>query len=223
MSDTDIRCSRARHLGSLFLLVVSTATTAGCVSRAAPFDQLDQASVTIYKLQAPQAAQAQPAQPQVGQPLIPGLPPELAQLGQAALQQLQAQGLLPPGITIPGLPGAQPVVPVQPQLPMYRGQWAIADQRPVMDEALKEKLLDLFGDAESFNEQRGNCFFPGMAISFQSQQFPEPVDVVVSLSCNQAVGYGFQWPHPQSGFTTTTHQTLTNVYQSQFGPVPPGA
>ncbi len=222
MSATDIRCPRARCLGGLFVLIITAAFATGCASRAVPFDQLDDASVTIYKLQAPQQA-TQPTTAQPATPLIPGLPPELAQLGQAALQQLQAQGLLPPGVQIPGLPGAQPAQPAQPQLPLYRNQWAIADQRPVMDEALKEKLLDLFGDAESFNEQRGNCFFPGMAVSFQSPKFPEPVDVVVSLSCNQAVGYGFQWPHPQSGFTATTHQTLTNVYQSQFGPVPPGA
>jgi hypothetical protein len=92
-----------------------------------------------------------------------------------------------------------------------------------MDEKLREQLLDMFGSADSFNDQRGNCFYPGMAVSFQSPEFAEPVDVVISFSCNQAVGYGFQWPHPQSGLAQESHQTLTNIYQSQFGPVPPGA
>lgn len=174
--------------------------------------------MTILKLQAPQA---QTPQPQPGAfPQIPGIPPELQALGQQTLQALQQQGLLPPGL-IPGMPTAP--TPPQPQLPMFRQQWAIADQRPVVDEKLRDQLLDLFGNADSFNDQRGNCFFPGMAVSFQSPDFAEPVDVVVSFSCNQAVGYGFQWPHPKSGLTTESHQALTNVYQQQWGPVPPGA
>jgi hypothetical protein len=49
------------------------------------------------------------------------------------------------------------------------------------------------------------------------------VDVAVSLSCNQANGYGFQWPHANRGLTAESHQTLTQIYQSLFGPVPPQA
>ena len=110
-----------------------------------------------------------------------------------------------------------------PQQPMFRGQWMVTDSRPVADPDMRDRLLDLFGGEDNFNEQRGNCFYPGMAVSFSSPNFAEPVDVVVSLSCNQAVGFGFNWPHPNSGFTQETHGELSNIYQSLFGPVPPGA
>jgi len=161
--------------------------------------------------------------PAAGGLAIPGLPPELQGLAQQTLQQLQQSGMIPPGL-IPGMPGATPT-PTQPQMQPYANdpQWVIADQRPVVDDKMKEELLDLFGDDASFNDQRGNCWFPGMAVSFQSPNFPQPVDVVVSLSCNQAAGYGFTWPHAASGLTMESSQTLTNIYQSLFGPVPPQA
>ena len=219
MSFTTGQRSTARRLGALALLIVATATTAGCATRAAPFDQMDKAQVTILRLQPAAAAQPMPTQPGAGT-LIPGLPPELQNLANATLQQLQQQGIIPPGL-IPGMPG-QTTQPMQPQLPPYPNdpQWAIADQRPVVDDALKEQLLDLFGNADSFNDQRQNCWTPGMAVSFQSPT-AQPVDVLVSFSCNQAVGYGFQWPHPQSGLTMESRNTLTGIYQSLFGPVPP--
>lgn len=214
-----LRDTRTRTFGITALLVVAATATTGCATRKAPFDQLDQSTVTILRLQqAPQ--QAQLPQPGGGLPLIPGLPPELQKAGEQMLQQLQQQGLIPPGL-IPGV-GGQPVQP-QPQFPPYANdpQWVVADQRPVVDEKLKEDLLDTFGDPDSFNDQRGNCWFPGMAVSFQSPNFPQPVDVVVSLSCNQAVGYGFTWPHAASGLTPQTAGTLTGIYQSLFGPLPP--
>jgi hypothetical protein len=203
----------------LAMLVVTAAATTGCASRAVPFDKLDQSTVTILRLQ--QAPQAQlPTQPG-GVPLIPGLPPEIQALAQQTVEQLQAQGLIPPGL-IPGM--GTPTPAPQPQFQPYTNdpQWVISDQRPVVDEKLRDKLLDIFGDDASFNDQRGNCWFPGMAVSFQSPNFPQPVDVVVSLSCNQAVGYGFTWPHPSSGLTPQTAGELTGIYQSLFGPVPQG-
>jgi hypothetical protein len=212
-------CYPARSLLSALVLIIAST---GCASRAAPFNKLDDAQVTILKLQQPQAAPAPAPGGGLAIP-IPGLTPEqqqqINQFGQAAVQQLQQMGVLPPNFQLPGQPGT----PVQPPMPMFRNQYAIADQRPVADEDLKEKLLDLFGDEDNFNDQRGNCFVPGMAISFVSPEFPEPQDVVISLSCNQAVGYGFQWPHKSSGFTSETQQTLTQIYQNHFGPVPPGA
>lgn len=216
--------SPARRALGVLAFVAVLPLSAGCASRAVPFDKLDDAQVTILKLQQPQAAAA-PTPAPGGLPFsIPGLTPEqqqqINQFGEAAVQQLQQLGVLPPGFQLPGQPGAAPTAPPKP---MFRNQYEIADQRPVVDESLKEQLLDLFGGEDNFNAQRGNCFYPGMAVSFISPEQPEPVDVVVSLSCNQVVGYGFQWPHPNSGLTTETHATLTQVYQNHFGPVPPGA
>lgn len=223
MSATPSRSHR-RKLGATLFLTLVAATSTGCANRAKPFDQMDKAQVTILKLQQAQAASPLPQPGIGGLPTIPGLPPELQGAAQQTLEALQQQGLIPPGL-IPGLgtPGqpAQPAVQMQPY--QYDQQWAIADQRPVVDDKLKEELLDIFGDKDSFNDQRGTCWFPGMVVSFQGPQNPQPVDVAVSLSCNQAVGYGFQWPHAQSGLTPETHQKLTGIYQSMFGPVPPGA
>ena len=204
------------------MLTLIAATSTGCVSRAAPFDGLDDAQVTILKLQAPVQATPVPGMAGGLGSLIPGLniPPEMEQAAKQTIEALQQQGIIPPGL-IPGV-GAQPGT-AQPQMQAYPNdpQWVIADQRPVVDKKLRDELLDMFGDSDSFNDQRGNCWYPGMAVSFMSATTPQPVDVVISLSCNQAVGYGFQWPHKQSGLTQETHSKLTGIYQSMFGPVPP--
>lgn len=215
-----------RALRGALVLFCVTPLVAGCVSRAAPFDELDDAQVTILRLQQQQPQQPVQPQPGAAQPggqIIPGLPlpPELQQMGQQLLQQWQQY--LPPGVVPPG--GQQPM-PGQPQQPpprLYKNQWVITAEQPLLDEELKEQLLDIFGDEESFQTDRGNCFYPGMAAIFVTPERNEPVEVVISLSCNQAVGYGFPWPHPGSGFTPATHQEITSIYQRLWGPVPPGA
>ncbi len=195
-------------------VVLATASLTGCASRATPFDQLDRAQVTIYRLQ---AAQQTPQTPTSAFPFP--LPPGFEQPGQAlmqAIQQAQNSGIIPP---IPGLLPAQPSVP-RPTAPLFRGQWQVADQRPVMDEATRQSLLDLFGNAENFNNQRGNCFNVGMAVSFSAPPL-EPVDVVASVSCNTVAGYGFQWPHQNNyGMTRATNQELVAIFQSLFGAPP---
>jgi hypothetical protein len=208
-----------------FAFVLVAPFVSACVSRAAPFDELDDAQLTVLKLQT-QQVQPTPTATATAPALIPGLPVELQQMGQQFLQGIQQMvppGLIPPGL-IPGLPATQPATkPVAPTQPLYKGQWVIAAQQPVADEQLKEDLLDIFGDPDSFQIDRGNCFYPGMSAVFSSPTRLEPVEVAVSLSCNQAAGYGFAWPHPASGFTPETAQKLTAIYQKLFGPVPPGA
>ena len=208
------RRSPATGLATGLLLLAATATTTGCAGRAAPFDKLDQAQVTIMRLQATPPPAAVPAMPQ-----IPGLPPEFAQLGQQALQAAQQAGIIPPNINIPGLTPAAPAQPATNPYPR-EPQWSIADQRPVVDEALREQLLDIFGDEDSFSGTRQGCFTPSMAVSFQSPSQPETVDVVVSFSCSDAIGFGFQWPHPESGLTPQTSNDLAGIHQQVFG-VPP--
>jgi hypothetical protein len=213
---------RQSVLPTLAALALLSAVAPGCASRAAPFDKLDQASVTIMKLQQKPQTGVLPGAGGFTLPggiQIPGIDPALV---QQTLQQLQQGGFIPPGL-IPGMGGTNPTQPAQ-QPYANDPNFVIADQRPVVDEQLKSDLLDLFGDDASFNEQAGNCWFPGMVVSFQgSPDYPQPVDVAVSLSCNQAQGYGFQWPHANRGLTAESHQTLTGIYQSLFGPVPPQA
>ena len=90
---------------------------------------------------------------------------------------------------------------------------------PLSDDTVKNEILDIFGSESSFQADRGNCFFPGMGISMQrapqQNQAPQPpVDLLISLSCNQAMGDGFRWPHPTNGFTPDTHQRLTKIFES---------
>jgi hypothetical protein len=191
--------------------------TTGCASRAAPFNKLDKAQVTILRLQGAQAA-TQPTPPPGMPPLIPGIPipPEW----QAAAEQFCRSLNLPFPCTMPGQPGVTP----QPQLPAYPAdpRFQIADSRPVVDEKLKSKLLDILGDGDSFTQAPNTCYTPGMVVSFQDPQFPQPVDVAVSFSCQQAAAYGFQWPHKAAGLTPDTYRKLSEIYTSFFGPLPPG-
>jgi hypothetical protein len=196
----------------------------GCAARTAPFNEMDEAQITVLRLQGQEAA-PQPVTPAPGQPpqLIPGLPipPELQQMGQQALQGLQQ--MLPPGVLPPGLvPGQPPAAPVAPPQPRFKN-FVILAQMPLTDEEIKEEILDIFGDEDSFSAERGQCFFPGMGVSMVRPSNPVPVDLLISLSCNQAMGDGFRWPYPTNGFTPETHQRLSKVYEKLWGPVPPGA
>ncbi|MEM1030986.1 MAG: hypothetical protein AAF928_13260 [Myxococcota bacterium] len=219
MFSRDVRTAAApaaRLTGFLLLSTTALTVNAGCAGRAAPFDKLDQAQVTIMRLQTAPPPAAAPA---AGIPAIPGIPPELMGLGQQALQSMQQAGILPPNLNIPGLTPAAPPAPTSNPFPP-EPRWSIADQRPVVDDELRDQLLDIFGSDGSFSSTRQGCFTPSMAVSFQSPNQPGPVDVVVSFSCSDAIGFGFQWPHDESGLTPESANELAGVHQQVFG-VPP--
>lgn len=205
--------------------LVAVGSLAGCASRAAPFGDLDDASVTILKLQGQEMAQT-PMGPAAASPFpmlpIPGLTPEQQaqiQQGLGGLGQ-QIQSVLPPGLIPPGLiPAPGGAAPAPANAPRFNG-FIIQAQQPLMDEDMKEELLDLFGDEESFSANRGSCFYPGLGIVFQDPSMP-PVELMVSFSCNQAMGNGFRWPHDQNGLTPESSNTLRIIHERLFGPVPP--
>lgn len=205
-----------RYLAGYALLPVALGCV-GCIGRTAPFDQMDRAQVTVLRLSQPQA----PPALQPGGMSIPGLPPQIQQMGQAALQTLGGAlpGLIPQSVLpggIPGLPGAQP----QQQLPQFKG-FSIVAQMPVSDSGMKDDLLDVFGHESNFSAQAGSCFTPGMGIVFARPDGPE-VDLLVSFSCNQAKMDGARWPYAVNGFTSETRAHLGQIYERFFGPVPPG-
>jgi len=221
-----IRDFAAPRFAALTIMVLAPFAY-GCASRVVPFDSLDKAQITIYKIQPPQPVALPPVAGALGNPLAPflqqlGLPPELQQQANDAVKQWTQLGI--PGLpAIPGLtpPQAQPT-PQAPPMPMFRNQWQIVDQRPVMDDATRAQLLDLFGTADNFNAQPARCWTPGLAISFADPSKPEPVDVVISLNCGAANGFGFAWPHANSySLQPQASQSLSQLYQSLFGPVPP--
>jgi hypothetical protein len=183
---------------------------------------MDEAAFTVYKLQGQETPPPAATPMTPGAPMIPGLPPELQQLGQQAGQALQQ--MIPPGILPPGLiPGAAPGAPaaVADTRPRFKG-FVILGQMPLSDQEVKDEILDIFGDEDSFQAQHNNCFFPGLGISMTRGAQP-PVDLLVSLSCNQAQGDGFKWPYPVNGLAPEASQSLTKVYEKMFGPVPPAS
>jgi hypothetical protein len=192
----------------------------GCAGRTAPFDEMDKAQITVLRLQGPPPPVAAPPVAGVpGLPVIPGLPPELAAGAAAAAAGLGAliPGLPPiPGLTPPGQPPVQPAAPP----PMFKG-FVIGQTTPLTDEATRDELLDIFGNEDSFGPNKGNCFTPGMGVSIQRVDQPQPVELLISISCNQAMGDGFRWAYPNNGFTPETAQKLSGIYQRLFGPLPP--
>jgi len=212
---------------SLFTgLLVVLPLAAGCASRTAPFNEMDQAQITVLRLQGQEVAPPPTAQPTAQPGLIPGLPPEMQQIGQQAAAAINQAlpGLIPPNL-LPGM--STPVQPAQPPQPRFKN-FVILASMPLSDESVKNEILDIFGSEKSFQADRGNCFFPGMGVSMQrapqQNQAPQPpVELLISLSCNQAMGDGFRWPHPTNGFTPDTHQRLTKIFEKLWGPVPSGA
>ena len=146
-------------------LLIVLPLAAGCASRTAPFNEIDQGPITIYRLQGQEPPPQPAAAPAAGIPGIPGLPPEL-QAGAQQLGQMVNQAV--PGLIPPGLLGqpAQPVQPAAPPVPRFKN-FIIITQMPLTDDSVKNEILDIFGSEKSFQADRGNCFFPGMGVSMQ--------------------------------------------------------
>jgi hypothetical protein len=213
--------SSIRTFLGLALLAVPLAT--GC-ARTAPFDQMDQAQITVMRLTNPPPPPAAP--PIAGQPGFPGLPlpPELQAGATAVLQGAQAAGIpIPPGL-IPGQPPAMTPQPTQPPPPMFNGL-AIAASVPVTNDDMKNDLLDVFGNESSFQDAPpAPCATqPGLGISMVRPGQPN-VDLLVSFSCSKAYGVGFPWPYKKDALTSESSQKLSQIHQALFGvPVAPGS
>lgn len=198
-------------------LGVLALATVGCAGApAAPFDQLKTANATAYRLQnfEPPATAAVPAVP--GAAAVPGVPPEIMnwiQQGAQGLTQLIPPGLLPPGL-IPGTT-ATPALPAPATTPRFHN-FRILAQTQVIDPDLREKLGEILGDADSYDNQYARCapgtIYPEMGLSF-SGGTTVANDVLISFSCSQVVSRSFAWPHPATGMKPDTVGALTEVVQ----------
>jgi hypothetical protein len=191
----------------------------GCASApAAPFDALKTSNATAYRLQnfEPPAAAATPAPGAPGAaPLaIPGVPPEIMKWIQTGAQGLQA--LIPPIPGLPGLPGAPAAAPAAPEAPRFHN-YRILGQTQIMDEELREKLGEILGDSDSFDNAHARCapgvIYPELGLSFSLGPTAQPSDVLISFSCSQVVSRSFAWPHPATGMKPETVASLTEVVQ----------
>jgi len=198
-------------LGFLVALPLST----GCAARTAPFDKLDDAQMTILKLQADTAPTS--AVPGLGNfPIpIPGMTPEMQAQIQAGLQGAlpQLQSVIP---GLPGIPGLTQA-PTAQATPKYNG-YMIAGQT-YGDDDMKDELLDLFGDQDNFSPNAGQCFTPGMAVIFTPPDGSPNVEVMISINCNQVAGN--QWPYAERGMTPDSQNKVRNIYGKLFGAPPP--
>jgi hypothetical protein len=191
----------------------------GCASAPkAPFDTLKDSNATAYRLQNYEPPE-QAAAPVAGVPgAIPGLPPEIQQWiqqGAQALPQLIPPGLLPPGL-IPGAPGAP--APVAANVPRFH-TFRILGQTQVMDPDLKEKLADVLGDEDSFDNSNARCapgtIYPELGLSWSAGPGASN-DLLISFSCSQVVSRSFAWPHPATGMKPGTTEALTKIVQQVF-------
>lgn len=188
---------------------------------AAPFDSLKSANATAYRLQnfEPPAAAAPAAVPGAA-PGIPGVPPEIMTWIQTGAQGLSQ--LIPPGM-IPGLPGATAAAPAAaaPQAPRFHN-FRILSQTQVIDPDLRERLGEILGDPDSYDNQYARCapgvIYPEMGLSFSIGPTAQPSDVLISFSCSQVVSRSFAWPHPGTGMKPDTVASLTEVVQKLWPP-----
>ena len=192
----------------------------GCASAPkAPFDTLKDSNATAYRLQnyEPPEQAAAPL-PGAAPGAIPGLPPEIQQWiqqGAQALPQLIPPGLLPPGL-IPGAPTtAAPVAANVPRFHNYR----ILGQTQVMDPELKEKLAEVLGDDDSFDNASARCapgtIYPELGLSWSAGPGASN-DLLISFSCSQVVSRSFAWPHQATGMKPGTTEELTKIVQKIF-------
>jgi hypothetical protein len=196
------------------------ALSMGCAGKpAAPFDALKTSNLTAYRLQnnepAPVIAAAPGATPGA-LPVIPGIDPNAIAAGVAALQKLIPPGLQIPGLALPAVPGAAPVVDTTPRFQTFR----ILAQQQVLDADLKEQLGKLLGDRDNFDNTLGRCapsvVYPEFGLSFGTAPGAPANDLLVSMGCNQIVSRTFSWPHSATGMKPGTVEDLSEIMTKIF-------
>lgn len=206
-----------------FVLIAAAGVAAlsmGCKgSPASPFNDLKNSPMMVYRLQnyTPQNQPVQAGAPtQTG--TIPGLPIPIPEQFLPQVQQAQTMicGMLP---TMPGCDQAaagQPggIAVAQTNAPMFEG-FRIIGQAQVMNEDLREELIDVFGYEKSFQSDKHACQFPEFGIAFGNPG--QSANVMVSYSCNQAWPTNFTWPHSYFGLTDKTVKNLNGILQQLFG------
>ena len=86
----------------------------------------------------------------------------------------------------------------------------------VVDQKLKDELIDIFGFEKHFDDTHGNCVYAEFGFSFARVGQP-PADVLVSLSCDQVQAQNFMWPYRNTGLTPDVVQRISKVSQTIFG------
>ena len=197
--------SRWTKASAMFLML---ACAEGCgPSLAQPFDKMEQAPITAFRLQnfEPPAA-ATPNAPTGFQ-----LPPQI-QSWVSAGAALLPPGLLPPGL----LPGGAAAPPAQQNVPRFH-DFRILGSMNIGTKSLHEEILSIFGTEKNFDTPRENCMYAEFGVSIGQINQP-PADILVSLSCNQVRTFGFAWPFgAKVGLTPDASKRIVEVMKKSFG------
>jgi hypothetical protein len=194
-------------LRAAFALVLLVLVQGCGSSLAQPFDRLENAPMTIYRLQNFEP----PPQPTAAAPAVPAIPPQIQQWLQAGAAMLPP-GLLPPGL----LPGTAAPPPQQdPNVQRFHG-FRILSWQQITDTKTRKDVLEIFGKEKNFEPARESCVFAEFGVSIAQQNAP-PANILVSLSCNQVQAFNFNWPYNKTGLKPDTTQKFVEVVQRVFG------
>jgi hypothetical protein len=190
-------------LGATLLFVT------GCGSSlAAPFNGMQQAPITVFRLQnfvPPQQTASAAA------PAGIALPPQI-QSWITAGASLLPPGLLPPGL-IPG--GAAPA-PVASNVPMFHN-FPILASANITDSKIHDEVLSILGTSGNYAVPKESCMYAEFGFSIGQINQP-PADILVSVSCNQVQTFGFAWPYGANvALAGDTEKRIVAVIQKTFG------
>ncbi|MEO7112843.1 MAG: hypothetical protein ABI183_20535 [Polyangiaceae bacterium] len=191
-------------LGGALLFVMT-----GCGSSlAAPFNGMQQAPITVFRLQ-----NFSPPQ-QTASAAAPGgiaLPPQIQSWITAGAS------LLPPGLLPPGLiPGAAPAAPLASNVPMFHNFPILATSN-ITDSKIHDEVLSILGTSSNWGVPKESCMYAEFGFSIGQINQP-PADILVSVSCNQVQSFGFAWPYGANvALQGDTEKRIVAVIQKQFG------
>lgn len=190
-------------LGGVLLFI-----TTGCGSSlAAPFNSMQPAPITVYRLQnfSPPAQTASAA--------APGgisLPPQIQSWVTAGAS------LLPPGLLPPGLLPGTTAAPVASNVPMFHNFPILATSN-ITDSKIHDEVLSILGTSSNWGVPKESCMYAEFGFSIGQINQP-PADILVSVSCNQVQTFGFAWPYGANvALQGDTEKRIVAVIQKQFG------
>jgi hypothetical protein len=185
----------------------------GCGAPAAPFNQMPQSQVTVYRLQnfePPPTATATPTAPG-GLPLPFPIPPEITNWMGGGANGLPTQAFCGFGLPLPGCTGAAgPVAPAPAaSVPRFHS-FRILNQAQMSDESSKEQLAKILGREGNFENPSSTCMYPEYGVSFGVPTN----DMLISLSCHRVEARSFAWPFGANGLKSDTQEKLAEIFKT---------
>ena len=201
----------------LFAALILVGGTGCSTTLAQPFEANKAQPITVYRLQnyepQPAAAGATTA--------AAGIPPQIQQWLTAGAQMLPP-GLLPPGL----LPGGTPAAAATTDAPRFQN-FRILGSASVSDKTQHDDILSVFGNASNFDQPRQSCMFAEFGFRIGYGPAPgtttpagaaPPLDILVSLSCDQVQMPGYSWPYgAKNGLTADSTKKIVAIVQKAFG------